>query len=120
MVNAVKVWHRLLAPGAPLFGSLTLSRYTRAIAWAAEHTNLAHLHLVPHSVRHGGASADFVLGARTIQEIKARGLWRDDRSVARYKKPALYNSQLAKMTQEQCDLAHQRLAWVGREIRKID
>ena len=39
-----------------------------------------------HMNRHGGASADFYLGVRSIPDIKARGHWGCDASVARCKK----------------------------------
>lgn len=41
---------------------------------------------VPHCLRHGGASEAFRAGM-SVDEIKLRGRWRNDKSVARYTKP---------------------------------
>lgn len=86
---------------AKLFGELTLPRYARALAWASRRCKLEHLHLVPRSARHGGASADAAGGHRSLAEIQQRGLWRHPKSVARYRKPGLYHAQQSRMTDRQ-------------------
>lgn len=85
---------------ARLFGELSFSRYSRALAWATKRAGLGALHLVPHSARHGGASADAAGQLRSLAEVQQRGLWKHPRSVARYRKPGLYHKQQARMTDE--------------------
>ena len=48
---------------------------------------LSALNPCRYSLRHGGASHDALTGSRSLTEIKARGHWRSDLSVARYSKP---------------------------------
>ena len=43
---------------------------------------------VPYQARHSGASLDAARGLRSRAEIKARGRWASDRSVARYESKA--------------------------------
>lgn len=40
--------------------------------------------IVPHSLRHGGATHDHASGARSAAEIQKRGRWRSDKSMAYY------------------------------------
>ena len=40
-----------------------------------------------YALRHGGATHDFLPLQRSLADIKARGHWRSDASVARYAKP---------------------------------
>ena len=40
--------------------------------------------IVPHSMRHGGATHDHASGARTPAEIQTRGRWRSDKSMSYY------------------------------------
>ena len=94
-------WARRCRGEERLFGSLTLPRYAAALRWACAHLHLEALAVVPHSVRHGGASADATLGARSIGEVQARGLWRAASSVQRYRKPGLYTRQVKKLTAAQ-------------------
>lgn len=47
-----------------------------------------HVPAVPYQARHSGASIDAALGLRSRVEIKARGRWKSDRSVARYESKA--------------------------------
>ena len=42
----------------------------------------------PYAIRLGGASTDVLLGRRTLRDVKSRGRWRTDASVARYNKHA--------------------------------
>lgn len=45
---------------------------------------LDHLHFVPHSLRHGGATHDFVIEGQSLDYIKRRGRWASADSVGRY------------------------------------
>ena len=50
-----------------------------------------------HQLRHAGPSYDHVIGRLSLEEIKLRGRWESDRSVARYKKSGRINEQVAKL-----------------------
>lgn len=45
---------------------------------------LAHLHFVPHSLRHGGATHDFVILGRSEAYVQKRGRWASQKSTNRY------------------------------------
>ena len=45
---------------------------------------LSHLHFVPHSFRHGGATHDFVIRRRSAEYVRNRGRWRSQQSADRY------------------------------------
>eukprot|EP00973_Karenia_brevis_P067713 9420352-Karenia_brevis.AAC.1 len=49
---------------------------------------------VLHQLRHSGPSADRAEKLRTLLEIKHRGRWMADKSVARYNKQGRINQQL--------------------------
>jgi hypothetical protein len=49
----------------------------------ASSLGVGHLGFVPHSLRHGGATADFLRG-RTIEQIMFRGRWESAKSARRY------------------------------------
>ena len=90
-------WHRQgRGADTPLF-HLTHVQYARAIEWACARLGLESFAFTPHCVRHGGATADFVRGARTIQEIQYRGQWADPRSCNRYRKAGRYNKIVAQL-----------------------
>jgi len=118
MPRLLRSWHdQLPYSSSRLFPGLNLPLYNKALRWATSRLQLTKLALVPHSARHGGASADFVNGHRGIDDIQARGLWRHPRSVARYKKPGLYNKQLAKM--DDAAFARYRSAMRGYWWRRL-
>lgn len=100
-----------------LFAALNLPRYARALAWASQRADLDGLHLVPHSARHGGASADAAGGHRSLAEIQQRGLWKHHKSVARYRKPGLCQAQQARMTDDQRAAAQTAAAQLPRLLR---
>ena len=64
---------------------------------AVEILGLSHLHLCRYSLRHGGASHDFLSGLRPIADVKNRGHWMSDMSIQRYTKPARALRELARM-----------------------
>ena len=49
---------------------------------------MPELGLSPYTLRHSGASNDFLFKRRTVEEIKSRGRWKSDVSVKWYMKPA--------------------------------
>ena len=64
--------------------SFDYSQYVTAFKAARERIGLPHL--VPYQARHSGASVDRALGHRALTDIKKRGRWRNDSSIARYEK----------------------------------
>ena len=68
----------------------TLSQpdYTKQFVRFAEMSGVSCLAPHPYAVRHGGASFDALHKRRTLGEIRLRGRWRTDSSVARYNKHA--------------------------------
>ena len=88
-------WYRRRgADDARLF-DITPAQYAAKLGEACTALGLQKLQLVPHTARHGGPSVDYLLSTRTIAEIKARGRWALDSSVARYRKTGTYCRQLA-------------------------
>ena len=95
----------------PLFGTgqLALEAHFRTATRALD---LEALHPCPHMLRHGGASEDFLSGARNLAEIKKRGLWESLASVSRYAKSGLVLRQLNKLPvtlQRRCRTAEHQL-----------
>jgi Phage integrase family len=76
-----------------VFG-FTRDQYRRLFSSVCLDLGLSGLGYVPHSLRHGGATADFMLGS-TIEQIMHRGRWAATSSAARYiqQGPALLVSQ---------------------------
>lgn len=58
-------------------------QFRRAFAMACEALHLDHFHFRPHSLRHGGASHDYLLGVK-LEDIMIRGRWQSFVSVRRY------------------------------------
>ena len=77
---------------------LTLTHYERLSRSAAKALDLTAPKPCPHAVRHSGPSHD--TWARTLQlsEVKKRGGWKHDKSVARYEKHAKLLRQLELMS----------------------
>ena len=74
----------------------SLAEYNRALQRCAAKLEVP-VSFTPHCLRHGGASSDYVDGARDIEAIRLRGRWSDPRSCARYKKPGKYHRALASI-----------------------
>jgi len=78
------------SPDDPLFGfsyPSFLSCFQAAVA------TLKQPKVVPYQLRHSGPSCARAAGARSQAEIKKRGQWKADRSVARYEKAGRLTSQ---------------------------
>ena len=90
LVKLLAAWVSRLKPDELLF-PISLAQYEGAVAWAHKQLDVAHLRLHPHSLRHGGASLDALAGHRDMPTIQNRGQWGHARSVARYRKPGVYN-----------------------------
>ena len=65
---------------------LPLALYERLWKAAWKANALEGLLLCPHTLRHGGASTDRLLGVRDTAAVQKRGHWKSAASVARYEK----------------------------------
>lgn len=77
-----------------LFPYTSTGEYQRNFKTWVEAMHLGHLGLVPHSLRHGGATRDFLRGME-VARIQIKGRWRDPKSAAHYIQscPALLQKQ---------------------------
>ena len=74
-----------------------MKELTRFLRDALDALQMDHMGVELYSLRHGGASDDFLTKRRTLPEIKHRGRWRADSSVRRYTKIARALKELEKM-----------------------
>ena len=58
-------------------------RYRTVLRYACAALGVSQWRITPHSLRHGGASRDFLAGA-TIEQIRQRGRWSSAASAERY------------------------------------
>ena len=91
---------QLLVIKAGRHGQTSLFPFTHAeyydkFMMAVRQLKLQDHHLVPHSLRHSGASRDLLLDRRPLAAVKARGRWRSDQSLKRYGKAARSLSEAA-------------------------
>ena len=88
VVNAFRAWHS--ARGAPdsgrVFPLLTLAKLESLFRTATKKLGIAKFNVTPHVLRHSGPSNDVLQRRVTLPEVKKRGRWACDRSVARYEK----------------------------------
>ena len=82
-----------------------MKELTRFLRDALEALQMDHMGVELYSLRHGGASDDFLTKRRTLPEIKHRGRWRADSSVRRYTKSARALKELEKMPKDSLSLA---------------
>ena len=87
-----------LAPDDPRLIPLTQERYVTLFHRAFALATLPQC--TPHRLRHGGASADGMLGFSDA-EIMIKGGWRSPASIQRYRRPARYLRQLSALTPSQ-------------------
>jgi integrase len=73
---------RQTKPGALLFG-FSDATFRRQLHLAAAHFGLGQLQFTAHSLRHGGATRDFLRG-RDLEWIRLRGRWSSMQSLQRY------------------------------------
>jgi integrase len=83
-----RLLHRIVAslptPASRLF-PLTLTAYREHhFKGTLRGLGLGHLHFVPHSLRHGGATHDYVIAGMTPEYIVRRGRWASPKSADRY------------------------------------
>ena len=59
---------------------------------------LSRIHpMHPYRMRHTGASVDFALGARRLEEVQRRGRWRQAKSLRRYEHGGRLNELFARL-----------------------
>lgn len=98
--------------GNAIFDQLTLEQYEKQVQAAATSVALGHLKLVPHMLRHSGASHDAFHELRSFKEIQVRGRWKAVKSLNRYKKPGLMlltQSSVTRATWKNADKARPEL-----------
>ena len=61
-------------------------RFDALFATVAEASGVSVLRPHPYSLRHGGASHDYLRARRTLDAVRLRGRWRSENSVRRYLK----------------------------------
>ena len=83
-----RFWRQLRRHRRPDDFLFTFSQeeFAKVVKAAFEAIGAGDLGVVAYSLRHGGASWDYLMKYRTLSEVKARGRWRADSSVARYQK----------------------------------
>ena len=85
--DAMKLYMKLVTSG--LFEHLSLERYEQWFKAAAKTLGYKSQCVMPHILRHSGASNDAFHKCRSLMEIQKRGRWQAKKSVARYEKHAL-------------------------------
>jgi integrase len=103
VAQILQAWLRKVDAGERLFPRLTLPIFAADLAAASNAQHLRKLGLTPHALRHSGPSIDRFAKTRSAHEVKKRGRWLSDKSVARYEKHAKLLRQLQRMS-----LAQQR------------
>lgn len=80
-------WIRRLSPtvkgGNPYIFAFSPDYFRRALRQSCLELGLSHCHYVPHSFRHGGASADFLTNG-SIARVQFRGRWKHMESLRTY------------------------------------
>ena len=72
--------------------------------------------VTPHQFRHSGPSNDRYQARRSLPQIKARGFWKSDASVAVYEKHALLLSMLARLKPAQQRSFHAMRLKFGQRV----
>ena len=99
------LWRRR-KEGEPLF-PLTLAQVGAHLREATSDLEIKALNITAHSMRHGGPSNDVYRGNLSLYEVRRRGRWRAEASVARYEKHARLQLQLNRLSTDQQRLAQQ-------------
>ena len=81
----LEVLHLCVSPNSSLW-IFTYPEWVKAFSLACNALRLQALLPQIYSLRHGGASEDFLTQRRTLSEIKIRGRWASDSSLKRYTK----------------------------------
>ena len=85
---------------SPTLFPYTHTQYAGFLEAAQRHLQLPFA-ISPHQMRHSAPSNDRFQNRRSRSDIKSRGFWKSDSSVALYEKHALLLSVLARLSAEQ-------------------
>ena len=85
------------APQDELLWPISYQMLLREFKTSVEAIGAGCLRPCLHSLRHGGASTDRCLNARTLLEVQQRGAWRAFGSVRRYEKHGRLLSEMRKL-----------------------
>ena len=86
VADLLQFWMQRTARGARSSDSVfpfSPTHFRRLLRSTAVALGVGHIPYVPHSLRHGGATADF-LGGSTIEQVMFRGRWKSMESARRY------------------------------------
>ena len=86
--------------GSPTMFPYSHAEYAGFLSQAAKHLNLP-FDITPHQMRHSAPSNDRFQNKRSLADIKSRGFWKSDSSVAIYEKHALLLAMLARISPHQ-------------------
>ena len=75
----------------------TQMSFNNEIRQSVARLGLTRVGFVPYSLRHSGASGDFLDKTRTLQDVQFRGRWRSDESLKRYCKSSLAQAAAAEV-----------------------
>jgi hypothetical protein len=100
---------------------LSYPQFAQLFQKAVQRCNLGNLKVVAYQLRHSGASKDRISKVRVLSEVKKRGRWSSDASVARYEKGARIGqvlNSLPGLTREKAIRCTERISEVlaGRHV----
>jgi len=78
----------MVLAGMPSGRSVWRFDYPHLLARVKEASKALGVPMVPYQTRHSGASLDQLMQFRSLADTKKRGVWKQDKSVARYEKRA--------------------------------
>ena len=87
--EALQLLSKIASDTDALLFPISLNQYETLLRQSSARLRLPPGMLTPHVIRHTGASADKFKRRRSLRQIKKRGTWRSDKSVARYEKEGL-------------------------------
>ena len=103
-------------PKSALLFTLTLRAFETNLRFLAHQAQLEEA--VPQRLRHGGASADAIIGLSDL-ELQTRGRWSSNRSVVRYRKPGRYLRHLGLLSSGQPKASHALEPAMLRSFRQV-
>lgn len=83
-------------PGQRLW-DFDYDQFRKTFHMCMREAGIVNSELVIHCLRHGGATHDRMVGARTLEEVRRRGCWASHSSVKRYEKTALVGKVLQRL-----------------------
>lgn len=118
LASLMKKWVAKLEPSAKLW-MLTHQELSKAFHAIAARLNVSRLRPCLYSLRHGGASHDRAVLARSLQEVQQRGGWKTHESVRRYEKHGLINKELARLDRQTLEALLEQEPFVASRCVKL-